>query len=55
MFENILDILKSNPQIVVFLAIAIGYFIGRLKIFGFSMGSTAGRTYRRSCAWADGY
>ena len=42
MFENILDILKSNPQIVVFLAIAIGYFIGRLKIFGFSMGSTAG-------------
>ena len=42
MFENILDILKSNPQVVVFLAIAIGYFIGRLKIFGFSMGSTAG-------------
>jgi len=34
--------MRSNPQIVIFLALAIGYFAGkRLKIFGFTLGSTA--------------
>ncbi len=40
--EQIIDLCRSYPQIVVFLAIALGYFVGKLKFFGFSIGSTAG-------------
>lgn len=40
--EQIVDLCRSYPQIVVFLAIALGYFVGKLKFFGFSIGSTAG-------------
>lgn len=40
--HGILEICRNNPQIVVFLALAIGYFIGKIKIFGFNLGSTAG-------------
>jgi len=42
MGHEIVEICRNNPQIVVFLAIAIGYFIGKIKIFGFNLGSTAG-------------
>ena len=42
MFHEIAMIMRANPQIVLFLALAIGYFVGkRLKIFGFTLGSTA--------------
>jgi putative transport protein len=42
MLHDITDIMRANPEIVLFLALAIGYFVGkRLKIFGFSLGSTA--------------
>ena len=40
--EHIADICRSYPQILVFLALAIGYFVGRIKIRGFSIGSTLG-------------
>jgi putative transport protein len=40
--EAFFDLCRSYPQIPVFLAIAIGYFIGKIKIFGFNLGSTAG-------------
>ena len=33
---------RQYPQILVFLAIALGYFIGKIKFYGFSLGSTAG-------------
>ena len=42
MWQNIFDLCRSYPEIVVFLAIAIGYFIGKIKVFGFNIGSTAG-------------
>jgi len=42
MLQDVFNIIRSNPQIAVFLAIAIGYFIGKVKIFGFNIGSTAG-------------
>ncbi|MFH0823617.1 MAG: aspartate-alanine antiporter [Pseudomonadota bacterium] len=42
MVQDILEISRTYPQIVVFLAIAIGYFIGKIKVFGFNLGSTAG-------------
>lgn len=42
MLNDLAHIMRSNPQIVLFLALAIGYFAGkRLKIFGFTLGSTA--------------
>jgi len=42
MVNDIIGICRSNPEIVIFLAIAIGYSIGKIKIFGFNLGSTAG-------------
>jgi len=42
MLHDILDITRNNPTIVLFLALAIGYFVGkRLKIFGVTLGTTA--------------
>jgi len=40
--HDIIQILRNNPQIVIFLALAAGYFIGNIKIFGFTLGPTAG-------------
>lgn len=40
--EFMAHICQAYPQIPVFMAIAVGYFIGRIKFFGFSLGSTAG-------------
>jgi putative transport protein len=42
MVHDIVEICRSYPQIVVFLAIAIGYFVGKMKFRGFNIGSTAG-------------
>jgi len=42
MVHDIVEICRSYPQIVVFLAIAIGYFGGKIKFHGFNIGSTAG-------------
>jgi len=42
MINSIISLCRNYPQIVVFLAIAIGYFIGKIKVWGFSLGSTAG-------------
>ncbi len=42
MVHDIVEICRSYPQIAVFLAIAIGYFVGKIKFHGFNIGSTAG-------------
>lgn len=39
---HVVEILKTHPQIIIFLAIAFGYLVGRIKIFNFNLGSTAG-------------
>lgn len=42
MLHNITVIMRVNPEIALFLALAVGYFVGkRFKICGFSLGSTA--------------
>ena len=42
MLHDVTEVMRANPEIVLFLALAIGYFLGkRFKIFGFSLGSTA--------------
>ena len=40
--ESIVKLCRTYPEIVIFLALAIGYFIGKIKMKGFSLGSTAG-------------
>jgi putative transport protein len=40
--EYVAHICRQYPQVLVFLAIALGYFIGKIKFYGFSLGSTAG-------------
>ncbi len=40
MWHAILDICRSNPQILVFLALALGYALGKVKFFGISLGAT---------------
>ncbi|MFH1995440.1 MAG: aspartate-alanine antiporter [Candidatus Omnitrophota bacterium] len=42
MAHSFVDICRQYPQIAVFLALAIGYYVGKIKIFGFNLGSTAG-------------
>ncbi|MFA5168697.1 MAG: aspartate-alanine antiporter [Candidatus Omnitrophota bacterium] len=42
MLHDIAVIMRGHPEIVIFLALALGYFFGkRIKIFGFSLGTTA--------------
>lgn len=36
------DVLKSAPEIAVFLALSLGYLIGKIKIGSFTLGATAG-------------
>ncbi|KPJ68586.1 hypothetical protein AMJ44_06165 [candidate division WOR-1 bacterium DG_54_3] len=42
MWDFFIDLCKSYPQILIFLAIAIGYYVGKIKFFGLNLGSTAG-------------
>ncbi|MBD3425794.1 MAG: aspartate-alanine antiporter [Candidatus Omnitrophica bacterium] len=42
MWQEVVNVCKEYPQILVFLAIAAGYYVGKIKIFGFNLGSTAG-------------
>lgn len=39
--EYIINILLENKLLLLFLVVAIGYFLGRLSIFGFSLGIAA--------------
>src|SRR4030066_99056 len=40
MWESIVNICRNKPQILIFLALAIGYAAGKLKFRGFSLGPT---------------
>ncbi|MCG2722674.1 MAG: aspartate-alanine antiporter [Thermodesulfovibrionales bacterium] len=40
MAQSVFEIMRSYPQIVVFLALAAGYALGKIKFFGFSLGAT---------------
>jgi aspartate-alanine antiporter len=42
MLEFLLHALRTDPEIAVFLAIALGVFIGRIRIGSFHLGSVAG-------------
>ncbi|MBP1753320.1 MAG: aspT [Geobacteraceae bacterium] len=41
MTQEIVRIAQASPELLVFLALAMGYFIGKIKIKGFGLGTTA--------------
>ena len=41
MAREIMAILQESPEVLVFLSLAIGYVIGKIKIKGFGIGTTA--------------
>jgi len=41
MIEDFVKIAQQNPEILVFLSLAAGYAIGKIKVKGFGLGSTA--------------
>src|SRR5262250_3259308 len=38
----LIDALRHNPELAIFLTLALGFFIGRLKFGGFSLGTVVG-------------
>src|SRR5437588_224580 len=42
MVEYVVSALRGNPELAVFLTIALGFFIGRLKLGGFVLGAVVG-------------
>ncbi len=42
MWDYIVGIFCSYPQIAIFLTIAVGYYVGTIKFFKFNLGSTTG-------------
>ncbi|MFC1842382.1 aspartate-alanine antiporter [Candidatus Dependentiae bacterium] len=41
MLNGIVSLCRSHPELLIFLSLAIGYYVGKIKFFGFSLGSTA--------------
>lgn len=39
--QETITLVKENPELLVFLSLAIGYFAGKIKIMGFGLGTTA--------------
>ncbi len=39
--QGIATICRDHPQLLLFLSLAIGYYVGKINVFGFSLGSTA--------------
>ncbi len=37
----VVSLCRDHPQLLLFLSLAIGYYVGKIKLFGFSLGSTA--------------
>jgi putative transport protein len=40
--RSLYDIVRSTPELAIFLTLAIGFYVGQLKIRGFSLGSVVG-------------
>lgn len=38
----VIDFLEKNPSVAIFICLALGYLIGKLKYKSFSLGSTVG-------------
>ena len=42
MMDYFVKALQQNPELAIFLALAIGFSIGKIKIGGFSLGTVVG-------------
>ena len=42
MFSYIADTLRANPQLAIFLTLAVGYWVGAKKFGSFSLGAVTG-------------
>ena len=36
--EWIVDLLRSHPELAIFLTLALGFWIGKIKVAGFGLG-----------------
>ena len=43
--DSLVTALRQNPELAVFLALAIGFAIGQIKIAGFSLGTVVGTLF----------
>jgi len=43
--DDLIQALQQNPELAIFLALAIGFGIGRVKIDGFSLGTVVGTLF----------
>ena len=41
-WEWLLHTLRSNPELAIFLTLAVGYWVGNLKLGSFSLGAVTG-------------
>ena len=41
MIQHLITIIQENHEVLLFLSLAIGYLIGKIKIKGFGIGTTA--------------
>ncbi len=41
LLHSIETVCRNHPHILIFFSLAIGYYVGKIKIFGFNLGSTA--------------
>jgi len=39
--HDVVSLCRNYPEILIFLSLAIGYYVGKIKVFGFSLGATA--------------
>jgi len=42
LLQQILQLCRTYPELLIFLSLAGGYFVGKIKVHGFNIGSTAG-------------
>ena len=46
--DYVIKALQQNPELAIFLALAIGFAIGRVKLGSFSLGTVVGNSFRWS-------
>lgn len=40
-WTDVVSLCREHPELLIFFSLAIGYAVGKIKVFGFSLGSTA--------------
>ena len=48
MWQWLVQTLQAHPELAIFLTLAMGYWVGALKLGSFSLGAVTGTAYRHS-------